>query len=393
MKTVMAYFGNHAEAIRVSPVIAKLTESPHLTVSVVSPQNQLDNAYSVAKLFAIKPDLTFPKPRKSRHGAPRFSHLLAEAGRLLAAAAPDALLIHISDQKSAALASAANHLDIPLISLDTADAEFALKTSGPHPLTGQKRADLFLEATRSGYDRLLADGVAAHSVQLTGSTTIDSLLHGISAAQAGRRSASNPLVLRQFLTGSKAPILAIARGPKDDAAVTALVMAMLDSAAAHPDRNYVVSSSAAMTDFRWRRAAATRPNLLLCGSLEFSDYCRLLARSKVVLTDDATVQREATVLGKTVLLPGQTRQAPAGEARSIGSDPIRISTEIDLAFRWRSPGVHSGDPFGDGLAAVRSATAVTELLGITGTSCQRPKQAPIGKASQHPARTRTMEAS
>ena len=359
MKTVLAYFGTHAEAIKVAPVAARLADSSQLAVRVVAPHDQIAGPSSAAGLFGIRPEHAFPQSRKSRHARLGFGQLLAEAGRFLAADRPDVVLVHASGRDSSALAVAAAHLNIPLASLDTSAAASATKIRHRHPAGGT--ADLYLEANRVGRDRLLAEGVPAASIELTGSTTIDSLLHGISSAQAGRRPDSTPAPLRRLLTGSAAPILAILRGGKDDTAVAGTVDAMLDSAAKHPERSYLVSAPAAMGNFRWRRPAAARANLVLCGSLDFRSYCRLLARSKLVLTDDPSVLTEAGALGKPVL--------PAASARrgSPPADPTKIAGPIESALQSPPLAIPSEDPFGDGLASLRCAAAVIKLLGLIGT--------------------------
>lgn len=363
MKTVMAYLGNHAEAIKVAPVAARLAKSSQLQVRTIAPHNQMAGSSAVAGIFGIHPEPVFPKRRRAPHPPAGFGQLLAEAGQLLAAKAPEALLVHASGRESSALAVAAGHLSIPLVSLDSSAAALPIKMRPAKQSPTWKTADLYLEANRAGYDRLRAEGIAEASVKLTGSTTIDSLLSGISAAQSGRPSAPAPL--QRFLTGLRTPTLAVIQGAKDDPGVTGIISAMLASATKHPDRHYVLSSSAAMTNVRWRRAASALPNMVLCGSLEFPTYCRLLARSKVVLTDVVAVQAEAAVLGKTILLARSAKAAASGATRIVGVDPAKISTEIDLAFRLRSPSSQSEDPFSDGLASIRSAAAIMELLGIT----------------------------
>ncbi|MDN5667746.1 MAG: UDP-N-acetyl glucosamine 2-epimerase [Renibacterium salmoninarum] len=378
MKTVLAYFGTHAEAIKVAPVAARLADSSQLAVRVVPPHDHMAGPSLAAGLFGIRPEHAFPQNRKSRHARLGFGQLLAEAGQFLAANRPDAVLVHASGRDSSALAMAAAHLLIPLASLDTSAAALATKIRHRHPTGGT--ADLYLEANHAGCDQLLAEGVPAASIELTGSTTIDSLLHGISSAQAGRRPDSTPAPLRRLLTGSATPILAILRGGKDDAAVAGIVDAMLDSAAKHPERSYLVSAPAAMGNFRWRRPATALPNVTLCGSLDFRSYCRLLARSKLVLTDDSSVLTEAGALGKPVL--------PAASAGPGSSpvDPIKIAGQIESALQSPPLSTPSEDPFGDGLASLRCAAAVSKLLGLGETSL-RPAPAASSRNFIRPVRT------
>jgi UDP-N-acetylglucosamine 2-epimerase (non-hydrolysing) len=115
------------------------------------------------------------------------------------------------------------------------------------------------------------------------------------------------------------------------------------------------------------------PNVTLTEPLGYADFCRLLARSALVLTDSGGAQEEAPSLGRPVLVLRETTERPEGVehglARLVGTNEEQIVREADAALRQpvrpRLPEEPlRPSPYGDGRAGERSSAAIAHFLGI-----------------------------
>ena len=112
-------------------------------------------------------------------------------------------------------------------------------------------------------------------------------------------------------------------------------------------------------------------NVIVTEPLAYGEFTRLMAASKVVLTDSGGVQEEAPSLGKPVLVMRENTERPeavtAGTVRLIGTDEQRIVEEVsrllvdDVHYATMANAVN---PYGDGRASERSVAALKHLFGM-----------------------------
>jgi UDP-N-acetylglucosamine 2-epimerase (non-hydrolysing) len=112
-------------------------------------------------------------------------------------------------------------------------------------------------------------------------------------------------------------------------------------------------------------------NVLVTEPLAYGEFTRLMAASRIVLTDSGGVQEEAPSLGKPVLVMRDNTERPeavsAGTVRLIGTDEQRIVDEVsqlmgDPAHYARM--ANAVNPYGDGRAAKRSVAAIQQLFSL-----------------------------
>jgi UDP-N-acetylglucosamine 2-epimerase (non-hydrolysing) len=105
--------------------------------------------------------------------------------------------------------------------------------------------------------------------------------------------------------------------------------------------------------------------------LPYPDLSRLLSEAYLVLTDSGGIQEEAPSFGVPALVlrdvTERVESLHAGCAKLVGSDTALIVSEaselLDSRVR-RDSMTAGGNPYGDGLAAVRTAQATANLLGL-----------------------------
>jgi UDP-N-acetylglucosamine 2-epimerase (non-hydrolysing) len=107
----------------------------------------------------------------------------------------------------------------------------------------------------------------------------------------------------------------------------------------------------------------------LLDPLEYVPFVDLMRRAYILITDSGGIQEEGPSLGKPVLVMREKTERPeavdAGTVKLVGTDPERLISEAVLLlddsgeYERRS---HVHNPYGDGNAAGRIASIVTEFL-------------------------------
>jgi len=116
-----------------------------------------------------------------------------------------------------------------------------------------------------------------------------------------------------------------------------------------------------------REMLGAAANVSLVPPLDYVDLVDHLRRCRLVLTDSGGLQEEAPTFGTPVLVLRETTERPegvwAGVARLIGVDRARTVAEVrkllddpEACARMAA----SANPYGDGLAAERIASILTE---------------------------------
>ena len=108
-------------------------------------------------------------------------------------------------------------------------------------------------------------------------------------------------------------------------------------------------------------------NVKLLEPLDYPQFCWLLSRCKLVLTDSGGIQEEAPALGKPVLVMREVTERPegvsAGATKLVGCSASRIVEETARLLENESDFHHMAvcrNLYGDGCASERIA-AVLDL--------------------------------
>lgn len=176
---VMVVFGTRPEAIKMAPLVKALQAAPGLqTVVCVTAQHRqmLDQ---VLRLFEITPehDLDVMKPGQDLYDI--TSNILLGLRPVLAAERPDWVLVHGDTTTTLATTLAAYYARIPVAHIEaglrTGDKYAPFPEEMNRKITGAV-ADLHFAPTAASQTNLLAEGVPAAAIHVTGNTVIDALL-------------------------------------------------------------------------------------------------------------------------------------------------------------------------------------------------------------------------
>jgi UDP-N-acetylglucosamine 2-epimerase (non-hydrolysing) len=218
-------------------------------------------------------------------------------------------------------------------------------------------ADWYFAPTATARDALLAEGVPAGRIHVTGNTVVDAL-----RSAAGRGRPVRDRALAGVLSGDRRLVLLTAHRRESFGeplrralgAVRALTDRVPDIEVVYPVHpNPNVRGPAA-------EILAGHPRVHLTDPLDYLDLVTALQRSTLVLTDSGGIQEEAPTFGTPVLVLREVTERPegveAGVAELVGTDPDRIVARGTAALeRSGTDAAPPPNPYGDGRAGERIA--------------------------------------
>ena len=370
MIRVLSVFGTRPEAIKMAPVIRRLEARPDRFESVicVSAQHR-DMLDQVLDVFALRPqhDLEIMTPGQSPAGV--AARVLDRLPPLLREIRPDVLLVQ-GDTMTTFAASFAAYLE----RIPSCHVEAGLRTGNRyHPFPEEmnrvlttRLADLHFAPTSTARDRLLAEGVPADTVLLTGNTVIDALLATVRQDYGFATPALVALDPRSRLV-----LVTTHRRESFGAPLRSTCAALADLVGRFPDIEVVLpvhpnpNVKAAVEEI-----LCDTPRVHLIAPVDYVEFVHLMARAHLILTDSGGVQEEAPSLGKPVLVLRETTERPegvdAGTAVVVGTDRERIVEtasrllDSDEAYQRMANAV---SPYGDGKASERIVAALEQRYG------------------------------
>jgi UDP-N-acetylglucosamine 2-epimerase (non-hydrolysing) len=230
-------------------------------------------------------------------------------------------------------------------------------------------SDYWFAPTLRARDALLAEGVDAARVHVTGNTVVDALL---SVADI-ERPVQDP-TLAAVLAGERRLVLLTAhRRESFGHALRGVFRAVRRLADAAPDLDvvYPVHPNPNVREPALELLSG-HPRIHLTEPLDYFDLTMALRRAALVLTDSGGIQEEAPTFGTRVLVLREVTERPegvdAGIAEIVGTDESRIlAKSLDALSRARD-GRRPANPYGDGRAGERIADIL--LSDLTG----RPRE-------------------
>ena len=371
MFTILSIIGTRPEAIKMAPVVKELAKHSDRLRSLVCVSGQHRHMLDqVLKLFEINPDFDLnimePDQRLSQLSATLFTTL----DHVLQQVKPDCLLAQ-GDTTTVLVASLAAYYHGSRFG----HVEAGLRTGDryrPFPeevnrTVADQLADYLFAPTETGRQALLAEGLPASRIFVTGNTVIDAL-YDIAARpydwESGPLSqipADKRLVLitahRRESFGE--PFREICRAIREVAqmfqsdGVQFVYPVHLNPNVQQPVREILSGLS----------------NVSLIEPLDYLSLVHLMKRSTLILTDSGGIQEEAPGLGVPVLVMRDTTERPegveTGVVRLVGTCRRRIIEETSQLLRdlkALEAMAKCVNPYGDGHAAERIVSTLIKDL-------------------------------
>jgi len=368
-RRVMVVFGTRPEAIKMAPVVAALKATPGIETLVAVTAQHRQMLDQVLDLFDIVPDDDLDVMAPGQSLPDLFGRILTGMTGVLERRRPDLVLVHGDTSTTLATAMAAFYAKV-----DVGHVEAGLRTgdmTAPWPEEGNRRLTapltrLHFAPTALSRDNLLAEGIAADSIHVTGNTVIDALLAVVARIKDDAALAAELASRFPFLDPSRRLVLVTGHRRENFGDGFEQICRALHDLAARDDVQlvYPVHLNPQVQE-PVNRILAGNANVHLIAPQDYLPFVYLMSRAHVILTDSGGIQEEAPSLGKPVLVMRDTTERPeavdAGTVRLVGTDHARIVAETcrllddDAAHREMA---RAHNPYGDGLAASRIARVI-----------------------------------
>lgn len=366
---VMTVFGTRPEAIKMAPLVRACMDDPEIqSVLCVTAQHR-EMLDQVLSLFELVPDhdLNIMKPNQTISQI--TANVLLGLEQVLQKERPDIVLVHGDTSTTFAAALAAFYQKIPV-----GHVEAGLRTYdkySPYPeemnriLTGHL-ADLHFAPTPRNRDNLLAEGIGAGQIHLTGNTVIDALLQ---VTDKPYEFQEEPLASLDY---QQRRVITVTCHRRENLGeyMENIFSAIRDIALEFPDVEvvYPVHLNPKVRETA-DRILGGMDRVKLIAPLEYQPFVNLMKRSYLIITDSGGMQEEAPSLGVPVLVVRRETERPeaveAGTVKLAGVERETIYTlakellESEEAYQSMA---RAANPYGDGHACERIVSILKQEL-------------------------------
>lgn len=366
---VLVVIGTRPEAVKMAPVVTALrARAPEVETRVCLTGQHTTLVNQVLEAFDLTPDDDLEIMREGQtlydvvHGALDGLRDVVRSFR------PDVLLVQ-GDTATVFVGSLVAFFE----KVKVGHVEAGLRSHdkwAPFPEEIFRRlsdvlSDYYFAPTAPARDALLAEGVPAGKIHVTGNTVVDALL-----SVTGRERPVQDAVLASALQGPERLVLLTAHRRESFGAplreVFGAVRALADAVPdvrivypVHPNPNVREPAQELLSD---------HPRIHLTAPLDYLDLVSALKGASLVLTDSGGIQEEAPTFGAPVLVLREVTERPegvdAGVAELVGTDAALILERSLAALARGGSSTPPPNPYGDGRAGERIADIlVADLTG------------------------------
>jgi UDP-N-acetylglucosamine 2-epimerase (non-hydrolysing) len=360
---VLSVFGTRPEAIKMAPIVKALAEATDIDGCVCVTAQHREMLDQVLTLFGIVPEYDLNLMRPGQGLEDITAGVLRNLSPVLDEFKPQLILVHGDTTTTLAASLAAYYRKIPV-----GHVEAGLRTGdifSPWPEEVNRKvagaiSQLHFAPTERARQNLLAEAVTPKSIEVTGNTVIDALLHVVRMLKSDATLAAafdaefglDPAKRMILVTGHRRE--SFGGGFQRICDALSVLAKRADVEIIYPV--HLNPNVKEPVEERLNQFA----NVKLIPPQDYLPFVFLMNRADVILTDSGGVQEEAPSIGKPVLVMRETTERPeaveAGTVKLVGTDAELIVSEVArllddrLAYEAMS---FAHNPYGDGTAARR----------------------------------------
>ena len=368
MRPVAVVLGTRPEAIKLAPVIHALHNDPRFEPIVISTGQHREMLDETMRAFDLAPDIDLGVMVPRQTLSQTTYRALRELETQLSTLPVQAVLVHGDTATTMAGALAGFHLQIPVVHVEAGLRSGVL--GSPFPEEGNRRmvaqiAALHLAPTPGNKANLLGERVKEDTIAVTGNTVIDALQWASDRAD----SFGDP-ALEDLTTDTRRVVLASAHRRDAWPSLPQIAQAFADIADEPGTRVVVPLHRNPAVRQAVLPKIGDRPNVTIVDPLPYLNFCKLMGRADIILSDSSGAQEEGPALGKpTLVISNVTERSEAvaaGTARLVGTaydgvygHTVRLLRDEAAYARMAS----SANPYGDGQATRRTVAAIAHFFG------------------------------
>ena len=320
--------GTRPEALKLAPVILDLVRLGQPTLLVATGQHRelLSDALAA---FGLLPDHDLDIMRPGQSPADVIGQLVPLLARYFAEMQPAAVVVQGDTASALAGAQAAFYARVPVIHIE---AGLRSGNTDPFPEEGHRRviaqmADVHFAPTLAARSALLAEGIPADTIHVTGNTGIDAL-HLMQARLAQEPALAARIAARFAAIDRRRPlILVTAHRRENHGARLAAILAAVGLLSAEAEMVVAMHPNPAVSG-PTRAILGNMAGVHLLPPLAYPEFVWLMGQATLALTDSGGVQEEAPALGLPVLVLRDVTErqegVASGNARLVGTDTEAI---------------------------------------------------------------------
>jgi UDP-N-acetylglucosamine 2-epimerase (non-hydrolysing) len=366
---VLSVFGTRPDAIKMAPVVKALDAAADLEARVCVTTQHRDMLEPVLRLFDIVPDYDLDVMVADQGLTHVTTAVLERLAPVLEAFRPQRVLVHGDTTSSFAAALAAFYARIPVghveAGLRTGDMQAPWPEEMNRKLT-DGLCDQWFAPTEQARRNLLAEGVPAAGIVVTGNTVIDALLQVVARLRQDHSLRAELDARNPYPASGRRLILVTGhRRENFGAGLEKICRALARLGERHDvDLVYPVHLNPNVQE-PVRRILGASECIHLMAPLDYVAFVHLMERAHLIITDSGGIQEEAPSLGKPVLVMRTVTERPeaveAGTVELVGTETEAIwaaATRLlddDDAYAAMS---RAHNPYGDGTASRRIVEVV-----------------------------------
>jgi UDP-N-acetylglucosamine 2-epimerase (non-hydrolysing) len=372
---VAVVFGTRPEAIKLVPVIKKLSSNKQFELCNIVTAQHREMLDQVLELFCIQPDHDLAIMINNQSLAQIVANSVDRLDQLFKQIKPDVILVQGDTSTTFVASLSAFYNRIPV-----GHVEAGLRTRDrfqPFPEEMNRRltsalTDFHFAPTKTAKNNLLAEGADPRAILVTGNTVIDAFQVALQSPNDSRG-----LELPDWLSDKQLIFVTAHRRENHGPPMNSICHALREIVKRHPNTAVVfpVHYNPKVREVVFPMLSGV-DRIWLTDPMGYIDTARMIQRSTLVLTDSGGIQEEAPSQGKPVLVMRNKTERPegvtAGTAKLVGTNQGTIVKEVDALLsspsKYRAM-ANAVNPYGDGKASER---IVAFLLYAFGKRTRKP---------------------
>lgn len=382
----MLVFGTRPEAIKMAPLVKEFQARANEfdTVVCVTGQHR-EMLKQVLELFDIKPDHDLEIMKEGQDLYDVTTRVLLGMREVLKKTKPDVVLVHGDTTTSTAAALATFYQQIPVGHVEAGLRTHNIYSPWPEEMNRQltgRMATYHFAPTELSRDNLLAEGIAADRVFITGNTVIDALQQVVTRVKGDadlRKEVARKLLqsgydVDRLDKGRRLVLITGHRRENFGEGFLNICRAIQTLSKRFPEVDFVYPMHLNPNVRKpiheiFGDNLGGLDNLFFIEPLEYLQFVTLMDRSSIVLTDSGGIQEEAPGLGKPVLVMRDTTERPeavkAGTVKLVGTDYNQIVGNVEKLLTDEAAYAEmsrANNPYGDGKACSYIVEALTRCF-------------------------------